>query len=76
MKVSIPRTAPIPNDRQKPVEAALVASSVFFAPSLRESMLPHMKATACNMVMKLNTMPVAPLWLVPSVPTKAVSTML
>ena len=62
------------------VVLAHIAVSVSRAPSMRAMMLPapcpNMKPTAWMMLMYPKMTPTAPLWLVPSLPTKAVSTML
>ena len=71
---------PKPRAKKNAVEVVTQASSLRFWPSSRETMLPapwpNMKPKAWMMDMKAKTMPTAPLALVPSWPTKAVSAML
>ena len=71
---------PTPIAQKKPVEAVVVASDTSRLPSSRDMMLPepcpNIKPTACMIAMNPNTTPTAPLALVPSCPTNAVSTRL
>ena len=71
---------PVRKESMTPVDATTLASSTFFCPSRRAMMLPepmpYMKPNAWMMDIKPKTMPTAPLALVPSVPTNAVSTRL
>ena len=71
---------PVPKEHRMPVEATRDAASGSRAPrSLAEMLpepMPNMKPTAWMSAMKPKTTPMAALWLVPSRPTKAVSTRL
>ena len=70
----------MPTEKTTAVEAAREAASGSRAPSFRAMMLPepmpYMKPMAWITDMKPKMTPTAALWLVPSRPTKAVSTRL
>ena len=79
-KTATEMITPMPKEQMIPVDATRDARSVSRAPSSRAEMLPepcpNMKPTAWMMAMNPKTTPMAALWLVPSCPTKAVSTRL
>jgi hypothetical protein len=72
--------APLIKEPKQPVEAVLEAASVSLAPRALEMILPepwpNIKPKAWIIAINPKTMPTAPLALVPSLPTKAVSTRL
>ena len=77
---AIPMTIPQKSARKKPVEASTLAVSSSCIPNFREIILPqpcpNINPNACKIAINPNTIPTAPLALLPNVPTKAVSAIL